>query len=246
MKVYGVGTAKSGTHSIAALFETNYRARHEADHEELIDVILRKQSGAAPRRQVLSELAERERCLSLDADVSQLNMFIVHELLALSPRARFILTIRDCFSWLRSFLDHQLRFSVDPAWLRLRHLRFGPQRFAYSHHERVLEQHGLYAVHSYFRYWRRHNDEILGAVPADRLLVVRTSEISRRVGEIARFIGVPVTALDAGKAHSFRSPARPSVLAQVDANFLRDQMLTHCWPLMARFFPATMPEESLL
>ena len=37
---FGVGTAKSGTHSLAGLFERHYRAAHEADCSRLIDAIL--------------------------------------------------------------------------------------------------------------------------------------------------------------------------------------------------------------
>lgn len=244
MKVYGVGTAKSGTHSIAGLFGTNFRAQHEPDHVNLIELILGKAAGRVPRERLLDELSERERRLDLDLNSSQLNAFILPELLALFPEARFILTIRDCFSWLRSFIDHQLWFPAAPEWLRLRHLRFGASRFRYSRHERALEQHGLYAIHSYFRYWSRHNEEVLQAVPADRLLVVRTSEISHLRDEIARFAGVPASSLDATQGHLFRSPARFCVLARVDRRFLEEQMLAHCWPLMARFFPTTMLHES--
>jgi hypothetical protein len=246
MKVYGVGTAKSGTHSIAGLFERNYRARHEADHENLIELILRKTSGGVSRNGLLDELSQREHGLGLSVDVSQLNVFILPELLTLFPEAVFILTIRDCFSWLRSYLDHQLRFSFAPAWLRLRHLRFGASRFAYSRHERVLEQHGLYSIHSYFRYWHRHNEAVLGTVPADRLLIVRTSEISHRIDEIARFAGTPASSLDVTKSHLFRSSARFSVLAQVDPHFLQEQMLAQCRPIMVSLFQEVTPDEVLL
>lgn len=245
MKVYGVGTAKSGTHSIAGLFETNYRTCHEADHENLIELILQKASGAASRDRLLREISERDRRLGLSVDVSQLNAFILTELLTLSPESRFILTIRDCFSWLRSYLDHQLRFLVAPEWLRLRFLRFGVTRFMYSRHERILDHYGLYSIQSYFRYWHRHNEEVLGTIPADRLLIVRTSEISRRVEEIARFAEIPPSSLDRTKSHRCQTPAGFSVLAQVDRRFLQEQMLEHCRPLMTRFFSGVTSDSIL-
>ena len=114
-RAYGVGMTKTGTHSLAAIF-SRFRSAHEARHEAMLAAILDRASNHITAEQQASFLEERDRSLDLEMDVSQLNYFVLENLLALFADAKFILTIRDCYTWLDSLINHQLGRSASGNW----------------------------------------------------------------------------------------------------------------------------------
>jgi hypothetical protein len=231
---FGVGMAKSGTHSLAAIFQ-NYRARHEPQHEYMLKAILQRTFGPEERQQFLQH---RDRELMLEMNVSQLNYFFLPELLRLVPSAKFVLTIRDCYSWLDSLINHQLGRDASADWQRLRDLRFGRRARPDMPAEGILSKHNLHSLDGYFSYWDRHNRTVLDHVPSDRLLVVRTSEIAQSLPALAAFLSVPVETLVRAQAHSFVAEHRFGIVQRLDRAHLQSKAERHCGELMRRFFPA--------
>jgi len=113
-QLYCVGTAKSGTHSVEAIFRENLRSADEVDSEHVIDVVLDYANGRMSREELRAYLLKRDRVLQLELDSSQLNYFFLHELVELFPKAKFILTIRNPYAWLDSFINHQLSWKPLP------------------------------------------------------------------------------------------------------------------------------------
>ncbi len=236
-QLYGVGSAKSGTHSIAELFGPPLRSFHEPEVERTIDFVLAKEAGQLSQEQVRDYLLARDRRLRLDVEASHVNVFFVAELAELFPLARFVLTIREPLSWLDSFINHQLSYPTGERWQKLRDLRFQPERYPHGKGEEVLAAKGLYSLDGYFSYWARHQRRVLEAVPQERLLILRTSEIGPRAAEIATFAGVSPETLREERSVSFPAKEKHEVLAQIDAERLAAAMQTHCGELAARFFP---------
>lgn len=81
-----MGTAKSGTHSIEAILKQTLRSAHEADSEVLIGLVLERERGRVADTAVHKYVLERDRRLRLNVDSSQLNFFILDDLIAHSPR----------------------------------------------------------------------------------------------------------------------------------------------------------------
>ena len=156
---------------------------------------------------------------------------------SLFSHAKFILTIRDPYSWLESFFNHQLGRQVSDRWSRLRELRFRHAVFEeHPKEEALLKRRGLYTLDGYLSYWRAHNEKVLSTVPRDRLLVVRTDDLSQRLTEIAQFIGLKDCAADIERAHANQAPTK--------YHFSRNSTPTTsaaqcawCEPLLQRFFP---------
>ncbi len=235
--VYCVGTAKSGTHSLEALFNGRLRVYHEADWKNLIGLILGVAEGRVSPEAFSRHLRARDRRFSLDIDSSQLNYFFVRELVELFPEAKFILTLRDPYSWLDSLFNHQLARRHPPyEWRRLRDLRFGSPH-AHPPEEHALEVRGLYTLDGYLSYWAAHNRRVLEVVPEDRLLVVRTDEITPRAEEIRRFAGVSHAAARPTKSHTYKALAKFGVLGDLDAEYLAGKISEHCAQLMGMYFP---------
>lgn len=236
-RMFCVGTAKSGTHSIAALFDSPVRSKHEVENSELLKKILALSAGNLSNGELGRYIRQRDRRLALDVDSSQLNFFLLEAILEQFRTARFLLTIRDPYSWLSSFINDSLRRQTTENWMRLRDLRFRANLFTHPSEEQILKQHGLYTLDGYLSYWAMHNDKVLSLVPADRLLVVRTDEITRRAYEIADFAGLSRSYVRPERSHEFKNPKEFGVLEKIDRSYLENKISSHCRPLMLRFFP---------
>ena len=237
-RLYCVGTGKSGTHSIVSMFSKTVRARHEPEAPQLIEQILAWRTGSASEAQFAEWLRERDRRLALEVDSSTLNREVLEILINRFPDARFVLTIRDCYSWCNSHINHAIRFDkkMHPLWKELGKWRMRSQTFEHAPEEGMLKEQGVRSLDYYFSYWKWHNAGVLEHVPKDRLLVVRTDQIGQRAFEIADFAGLPRRAVRQERTHEFRNPAKQPILQQIDRSFVEASVERHCRPLMERFF----------
>jgi len=232
---YGVGTAKSGTSSLAAMFSEHYRSAHEPDPQPLFAhaaAIVRDDWATAT-----FPVRRRDRKLRLEMDSSQLNFIVLTELVREFPDAKFVLTMRDCFGWLDSFVNHQLSHPVDASWRQFRELRFRADELSHPAEERALEERGLYTLEGYLSYWAQHNQAALRILPPGRRLVVKTGDITSAVPAIARFLSIPVGTLAADKAHANRARASFNVLDEVPERHLVETARRTCGAVMEEYFP---------
>jgi hypothetical protein len=236
-RLYCVSIGKSGTHSIANMFSRTVRSAHEVQAVPLMEKILAWRETRISEREFGEWLHRRDRELALEVDSSTLNFEILDILLREFPDARFVLTIRDCYSWCDSFMNHAVRNrqSVDPLWHQMG--RFRGNRAQHAPEEQLLKENGFLSLDSYFSYWTKHNQTVLDKVPAQRLLVVRTDQIQERAFEIADFAGLPRRSIRMDRAHEYRNLEKQEILRQIDRDFLEALVEKHCRPLMKRFFP---------
>jgi Sulfotransferase domain len=237
-RLYGVGIGKSGTNSISKMFSKNVRAVHEPQAVALIDKYLDWRNGRVNDREMTEWVRARDREMALEVDSSWLNVLILEMLVREFPDARFVLTIRDCYSWLNSNFNHSLRAgNVDPRWKQLREFRFRHENFVHAPEEQVLKKNGLLPLDAYFSRWAAHNEMALAKISGERLFVVRTDEIRLRAHDIADFASLPRTTIRLEHAHAFQNPIRREIIHEIDRGFLEQKADQHCRPLMARFFP---------
>lgn len=235
--LYCIGSAKSGTHSIAAMFEGKLRSAHEPESDRVIDLILENEAGRVGDAELSRFLLKRDRRLWLDVDSSQLNFFFIKKLVELFPEAKFVLTIRDPYSWLDSFIDHQLARGGSDTWVRLRNYRFRPDIYKHQVGELILKANGLYTLDGYLSYWAHHNRTVIESVPQDRLLIVRTDKITESAEKIAAFAGVPASYLRREESHAFKAKRKFGLIGHIDQSYLEQKVKMHCGDLIARFFP---------
>jgi len=236
-RLYCVGAAKTGTHSIGSLFNQSVRSAHEAESAEFISTILDISQGLLNKEDISTYIKNRDKKICLDIDSSQLNFFIINYLVNEFPDALFLLTIRDCYSWLDSFINDSLRRTTSKNWVRLREQRFRSDVFSHPPEELFLKERGLYTLDGYLSYWTNHNNKVLTSVPANRLMVIKTNEITHRAYELADFAGIPRAAVKIENSHSFKNPTKFNVLQEIDQNYLEEKVQEHCSVLMQRFFP---------
>lgn len=234
-RVFGVGAAKTGTHSLAQMYSDRVRAAHELDTEPLIFLHLdRVETGAHTRLRRF--LARRDAFRDLALDVSHLYIYLLDDLQALFPDSRYIMTIRPPMDWLRSFIDDSLRREASRAFELFRRYRFATDQM-HPAAEAALRDRGLFTLRGYLGYWCTAIRTVVDTVPDDRLLIVRTDELAARSSEIARFCGFDARPVSAARSKAFVNPHRSDVLSEISAEYLDAVVEETCGPLIARYFP---------
>jgi hypothetical protein len=238
VQLYGVGIAKSGTHSLAAMFSHNVRANHEPQAAELVDKIIGRRNGDLSEDKFLGWLRERDHKLALEVDSSALNFQLIDVLLREFPNARFVLTVRDAYSWVNSIMNEFFRGPIAAHWKRMRQVSYPDKdKVAYAPEENVLKENGLFPLETYFLRWATRNTEVIAKIPSERLFIVRTDQIRKKAFELAGFAGLPHYAIRLERTHEYKNPAKKDIIRQIDRDFLERKVEQHCRPLMARFFP---------
>jgi len=218
-QVFCVGTAKSGTHSIASMFSRNVRTGHEKEALESIDAFFRWHEGRMTEREYRDWLVARDGEMALEIDSSWFHGLIVDLLASEFPNARFVLTIRDCYSWLNSEFKRVLHTpSQQPERVKMRAFVYNGSAATYAPEEQVLKEIGLYPVDNYLVRWAAHNEKVLAVVLAD-------------------FAGLPRGTVQLEQAHAYRNPVQREIIRELDAEFLERKVERYCRPLMGRFFP---------
>ncbi|MGH6820932.1 MAG: sulfotransferase, partial [Methylocella sp.] len=184
-------------------------------------------------------IRKRDRRMALEVDSSFLNYEILEVLLKEFPDARYILTIRDCYSWLDSLFNHSLRLkeNKDPRWLKLPQIWPPSEPLMHAPEEYELKERGLGTLDRQFSWWTRRISTVLTKASAAQLLVVRTDEITNRAFEIADFCGLPSHAVRKDRSHAFFGSEKCGILRRIDRAFVETKVEKHCRELMTRFFP---------
>lgn len=238
VRLYGVGTAKSGTHSICSMFSKNVRAGHEKQALQSIGIFFQWHEGRLSDAELMDWIQGRDTDLALEVDASWFNVLFIPFLVRKFPEARFVWTIRDCYSWLNSEFKRVLHIpSRQPLRIKMRKFLHDPHNAAHAPEEAVLKENGLYTIDGYLSHWATHNERILTTVPGKQLLIVRTEQIRERAYEIADFAGLPRYAVQLNRTHEYRNPVQRDIIREIDRNFLEKKVEQHCRPLMSRFFP---------
>ena len=167
-QAYGLGVSKSGTTSLARVCLPRYRSAHEPEWREVMRFILEVADGRRSEEELRRWVVERDARLRLEMDSSHLNSWLVEHLVAAFPKAKFVLLIRDPYSWLTSIVSRHgfRRASKDPLRVEFFRVRFPPIP-ADPEQERALAGLGLPSLSSYLCYWGEHNRRMLAAVPPD-------------------------------------------------------------------------------
>lgn len=243
-RLYCLGAPRTGTHSIAAAFGRSIRARHEPEFRATTRLVLARHRGELSSDELRRILRQRDERLRLAVDSSHVNAFLADVLLAEFHDARFVLTIRDPFSWLDSAMDHTMSSRhwsrTDRAYLEF---WFDTNHDRYSPHDEFLRDLGLPSVDGHLAAWTRHNEAALHAVPAERLLVVETAAITQSLPEIAAFAGIAPEHVHRRFRARGVARARHGVLARIDPAYVAERIEANCGALLHRFPHLRPPRE---
>ncbi len=237
-RLVGIGAPRTGTHSLAAMFDRSIRARHEPGLRAAMRKVVDHSRGRCSFDDLRAFVRRRDERMRLDVDASHVNAHLAAAIAAEFADARFVLTIRDPFSWMDSAMSHTLNTGRGSRtdreylafWLDGANDGHGP-------HDAILRDLGLPCVDTWLGTWRRHNETAIANVPEERLLVVKTAEISNRLHDIAAFAGIAGERVVQDFRAAGLARAKRGVLARLDPAFVEARVAERCQALMARFFP---------
>lgn len=247
-QIYGVGLSKSGTTSLANIFG-HYRAAHGFRYLETLQLIQNLEKGNIPLRKFQERLVLRDQLGRLEMDSTSCNFYYL-DILIKFPSAKFIFTIRDCYSWTNSFINECLRsFLSGDAEERATLRVFSEVLLAIDH--RIFEspesvsEHSPEVIEKLFGFWAKNNERVLRLLPSSRSLILRTEELSSKLDEVAKFAEVSVETLIREKSQSNQTSYQFNILKNVDSKLVANYEKMYTMALMGRFFPGVSFEDFL-
>jgi hypothetical protein len=192
------------------------RTAHEPGWQELLPLIPQARAGELSTHWLGPFFVKRHHRLRLEFESSHLLGSFTPHLVEIFPRARFILLVRDCRSWIDSMINDQLNLRPPqvPVWRVAYDAYLGRSNRDFPEQERILEELDLYPLRNYVAYWHSEVKAITSCVPDERLLTLRTEELSSSLRAIADFFGVHADALAA--QHSYKSWRKHDILDRID------------------------------
>ena len=101
-RLYGVGLAKTGTTSVAGMFNRTIVTRHGNMQSEIRQAVWDLRKGRIDRADLRALVLRRDKEYCADVHSAGLNAYFVDILLEEFPDALFLLTMREPYSWMDS------------------------------------------------------------------------------------------------------------------------------------------------
>lgn len=238
------GLSKTGTHSMAGIFQ-NYRCQHHPGANVRLPLAVAYLNNQTREDEARSILKNQDRSMWLEVESSSLAGVLIRPLVEACPDKKFILTMRDVYSWFDSWLDHNINSppNISSPWAKLDLVRLRVKDFSPTTYDEPLTEQGFPPLACYFQLWASHNEQVLKSVPSDRLLIVKTQDIVAMVPSIASWLGIHADTLDSSRGWLFVAPERHGTLAKLDSAYVRETAEAHCGDLMQQYFPDTTLES---
>jgi hypothetical protein len=223
--------------SVCGLLATHYRVAHEPEREQILELILREARDEIDHEAFNSYLVRRDQRLNLEYDIAWANQFIISHLLAVFPDARFIVLVRDPYTWLQSIIGHLRSRQIPPDVRSFLDWWFKPERHPHTRNDRALEACGAYSIAAFLNAWNQHVDSCARALPPERRLVLLTHELNQSYSQFAEFLQIPRESLDTQSGHLNRSTWSGRLDSLVEGTYLNDMVGKVCGDNMSRYFP---------
>ncbi|MBV7299786.1 sulfotransferase [Enterovibrio paralichthyis] len=231
--VYCIGAAKTGTTSIAQIYNKVYRTAHEPEVEQTTGCVMDYLSGRLSETECAKRLMARDKRLNLEMESSHPLGYFTPLLVSSFPDAKFLVTIRDPRSWIKSRINFHLN-KTPPEWKPYRDFIWARHHTGFSKEEQYLEALGLFSLEAYLKQYAEQYRIIFDAVPEERLMVLKTSEISESVGRISDFVGYEGKAL--APVHTNKLADSVKIHEKIPPEFIDAKVEECCGWLMKAYF----------
>ena len=215
---YCIGLPKTGTHSIASLLPCN--SYHEPETNTLLYLFRQSRYQGMTLKEQVSILKSRDSQLWLEMESNFMLGLVLEPLAEAFPNAKYVLTVREPYSWLESQINQQLLFGhIEPFYSAFQYM-FGT--IPHSKVDAKLSEMGLNSIEGYLSYWGRANSTALDCFPSQNLFVISTKQITSKASEIADFVGLEnITS----ETHSYaRKDKKVKVLDFVNKEYLEEMV----------------------
>jgi Sulfotransferase domain len=237
IKAFCVGQAKSGTASLASLLSANHRTAHEPEREQILEMILRESRGEVSDDVFGSYLIARDKRLNLAYDIAWANQFIVGHLLTVFPESRFIVLLRDPYTWLQSICGHLVSREIPSDVQVFLNWWFRPDLHPHTRHDRALQELGTYSIAAFLNAWNRHITVCSQLIPPGRRLILRTDQLGQSHQRLADFLQIPLEGLNIRDGHLNRGTWSDRIDSLVERSYMTEMVNSICCDNVVRHFP---------
>lgn len=214
-----VGLPKTGTHSIANMLRCN--AAHEPETQTLLYLYKLHKQGKLSIDQQVRILRARDVQLWLELESNFMLGLVIKALVQAFPDAKYILTVRNPYSWLESQVNQQIEFGHIEPWKSAFYDMFG--NHPHTEHDLILRHKKLNSVAGYLSYWAEYNKLVIENIPKENLLTVNTSELTAKSSSISDFVGAK--GVNASKTHTYaRKEKKLRVSELVEPSYITEMI----------------------
>lgn len=231
--VYCIGAAKTGTTSISHIFNGPLRSAHEPNVTATTKLVIQYLNGELNDERCAKALKQRDKKMNLELESSHPLGYFAPHLAKMFPAAKFVITIRDPRSWLKSRLNFHLHRKPD-EWTEYRDFIWSRHHTGYTQEESHLEANGLYSIEAYLRQYSEQYRIIFDSIPHERRIVIKTNEISHKIDEISHFIGISNSGLE--PSHTNKMNVDDSIYDQINDEFINSKVYECCGWIIDEFF----------
>lgn len=232
-RVYCVGAAKTGSTSLAAMFKSHYKSAHEPETEKTNQIVINWLDGEIGKSELKRILIKRDRRLNLELESAHPVGYISHILAEVFPASKFIITIREPYSWLKSRLNFHHKFHPS-AWESYRDYFWLKRNSEYAPEEIFLKEIGLCSLDTYLQQYSDHYSRVL-SLPSHRCLIVKTSDINSSASLLSKFLNINKNSIDV--CHSNQTVDKIEPLKEMNSDFVKSKIWQHCNEIITNFFP---------
>jgi hypothetical protein len=169
------------------MFAEHYRSAHEPNVEDLTKTVEKVILGELQPQEIKDWLYSRDKQLNLEIEASHPLGYLAPWLPEVFPQARFVITIRDPLTWLKSRLNFHY-YKTPEAWQRYRDFIWGRHHSGYEPEEAALQELGLYSLNAYLKQYSEQYKILFSHLPRDRTLVIQTEHLNSSIKTLALFL----------------------------------------------------------
>jgi len=142
------------------------------------------------------------------------------------PESKFIITIRDCMSWLDSIIDQHINHRQGGQVRRLEDLFYGSR---IGHQFDILAERRVYPLENYLDYWVNHHNRVLREAVLSRAIFVRTKKITERARALLEFAGAdPAECPEDDHLHAHEAPEKHHSVDEIGRDRVRRHVERRC------------------
>lgn len=225
-----IGMPKSGTTSIANLFSNGYRYEHEGERFKHVHKISSHHLKTISDSQYQKYLLGRAHRLWLDIESNCFLGYRPDIVYRAFPDAKYILTIREPYSWLNSIFDNNINFPVTKGYTeKLWHeFFFKPTHYKFPDEELILKESNLYPIDAYLNYWVNANKSAIDSIPSSQLLILNTNQISNKLTSIANFVGIKKDSLNKNRTRMNITEKKHNIIDLLDQRYVKNKIEKIC------------------
>jgi hypothetical protein len=234
LKVFCVGLFRTGTTTIFEMFQKSFRADHEFQVENELDLVARRMRGEVSDTQLRAFVRERDAAKPLELDSCGVHFGLVDILVSEFPQAKFLLTLRDIYGWMNSCVG-KLYGDFIGGWgsragMLVNCMEYLPDGTFWledrSKQKICLEQ--------LMKAWSAVTRHTIHVIPRERLLIVDTDTLGESEGAIASFCEIAGDLLEPCHANP---GVAANFLSCFDPDRLEALVRKHCSGLMSERYP---------